>query len=918
MTDDRWWAAESQVAVATIEGDLGTAFLTLHQAGAKACWKTALTPLASEQRLVDSLVAARAEYAGDVVDLVSKALGQPTYAGLLVRDLADAAEDTSMGLYHSCVAKGCTPRQAIERVGLVYGVPRHELGQFAKVAGDPKTAMPVLVDTADRVLMAYGARLMAEEANEPVSKAAAVLERTELAQFNRLHPRDELGQFARVGEDNVSTPPVDLFTRIKERLAGPEVAAQPAEPKSLVRTSRKQRTTRAQIAVAAKPEEAKQQVKTLANAKTKVAPALRAVKGRPITDKARLKALEAFGSEDLPEDIAFNPHAPIESHFNEAEYKKIDKDIEIIVPNDQAQRLLRNANWGPFRMHALTGGRNYSTVAVAGSESAYHRGQEQRNQLMQHPVYENAESPYDTVALENYRSGIDGEISEYEIEQNREEIERKINKQKAKKNEDPVTVTAYINNGNVEFSAVTPRREPGDTSGSYPVLPSLSRFVIDAGDAKGLFDESLTRGSYDDVKLAPNQGWQAHLESRVDDPYLGVPVNTYKLRPINDEAELIQASLDWARRPRDVGKADVAVLEGTSLTQFNRLHPRDQVGQFTRLSALGVAAPRETRPAPAARLTRQTRKVRRQAAAPAPAPKPRQAAARPAALSTTPKLSPRDKAKARTLVNVPAASAQAFMSGVAQETVAAKKTDLVTLEAGKHAYHVLVGDDAADFKTRLAANGFLEVGKSYRFDSDSLEFAKRYPETGIVASSNLDTAPEVHFAINQPVDLDETALHEGDDDESYAGRHDFDAFEDQESYFTRPLGRQVVGSDDWEAVERLGVTAKKMLDGNPTLSMVNLTSRSIGRGRHEYTISGAPVAPASILIEQDESYTPPAYAPGEGDIVLTYLGEVRSGTLNRSWQRDATTYTDPGEYMVDPDEFMVVSNPVMIFRMTQT
>lgn len=223
---ERWWAPqrgtlEPDAVVLTLlrpddngHTDLGTTLLAAHRAGAAACEAIAKGAVPSEAGLIQALATARTNFSEHVVESVSKSM-EGTYAGLLVRDVLDDAEQGAVTLFRTAVAKGVSPPVAAQRAGAVYGVPFGSLGTYAALAVDPKTNPVALTDAADRALLAYVSKLAAEEdAGETVtfSKAPAhahtrpvptVSERWE----EREHPRGPDGKF--VNEPVGTAAPVD-------------------------------------------------------------------------------------------------------------------------------------------------------------------------------------------------------------------------------------------------------------------------------------------------------------------------------------------------------------------------------------------------------------------------------------------------------------------------------------------------------------------------------------------------------------------------------------------------------------------------------------------------------------------------------------------------------------------------------------
>lgn len=201
-------------------GDLGASLLGMHRAGAAACEVVAKGAVPSEKRLAEVLSTCRAAMGGQATDAVSKSM-EERYAGLLVRDLLDDADAAAVSLFRTCVAKGVAPPLAASRAGAVYGVPMRELGRYQALAADPRVNPTALTDAADRALLGYVSKVVAEEAGETkeeVSKAPTAHARqtgdSDEGWDEREHPR---------------SPYTGQFVRTPDRTAKP-VKTEPREP----------------------------------------------------------------------------------------------------------------------------------------------------------------------------------------------------------------------------------------------------------------------------------------------------------------------------------------------------------------------------------------------------------------------------------------------------------------------------------------------------------------------------------------------------------------------------------------------------------------------------------------------------------------------------------------------------------------
>lgn len=222
----RWWAPQrpttepDSVVLAMLEpGDLGAALLATHRAGAAAIETVSKGALPSEAAIVSAMVVARERLAERVIDSVSKAMLSPTYAALLVRDVFDGAEEGALALYRTAVNKGVSPPVAATRAAAVYGVPAHELGKYLQVASDPRSNPVAVLDAADRALMTYVSKLVADEADEKVEFSKA----PERPWNENEVRRDSHGRFADEGGTQAQQapeghPPMSALDRLRVRL----------------------------------------------------------------------------------------------------------------------------------------------------------------------------------------------------------------------------------------------------------------------------------------------------------------------------------------------------------------------------------------------------------------------------------------------------------------------------------------------------------------------------------------------------------------------------------------------------------------------------------------------------------------------------------------------------------------------------
>lgn len=901
MSSARWWAGESDAIRMTPYGDpgvdLGSAFLALHQAGAKACEDVSRGTIPSEPKLIAALIKAREEAAGPVVDLVAKALGNSAYAGLLVRDIADDAETAALTLYRAIVAKGVVPTLAIERVGLVYGLPRDEMGRYAALAAVPGTAKVALIDTADRALMAYGAELVATEASEPVNKAVTVLERPRTAQytdFEQKHPRDDLGQFAALATPMVSVP--DLATTM------PEVGTAPAKPKTLTRLKRlrRLRTTPAE-------PEAKAELKVRTKGRSSVGQRLRtkAIRTR-ITSKAITEAIHKWE----PPDDGSRQLDPLKRWPDASTarlagfYTATDVPLTILVPTSSARAILRQTDRGLLRTGALTdSGHMYAHVYVPGTDEAEIMGDEMvSTHLMSHPVYAEAGPPEQILPLKRFGEGespSEKKLRSDAIESTRADIQRRLNSDSYQTKEPEKIVLAHVENEDVIFTAIEPDPKTGE-------LPSLTRFEIASEDAQAFIDEGSRYGvrSY---TMDPNQVWQAVHESLDYDSGLGVPVDTYRLIPL-PESVAEKANMRRAGRgplpPIPFTKAATAVLEGTDRAFFNRVHPRDEIGQFAEVAAPtlatarfhALATPMSAAPSPPRKLKRLTRLKRQSAPAPTQVPAPARAAVRSAA---TTKVRAKLAAKGITLTPLAQTAPPDARTAITEALVARPRAlTSVQIDADYRGYHLILGDRAARLTARLEAGGnFMDPGKKYRIKATDrlLDPDRGFDVVGGLSRnttmSGLEAATELQYSSLFLLDRDD---HPDDLDPSERPR------------FPITVGRiPIKNIEDVNEVSAAAATAFLLAKNDARVSEMDIKwdASPAKDGSGHFLVVGEKAGIAPILVIEDRDYLPPSFPPGDQGVILTYVDTVPSDEL---WPANGMEYYDPTP---------ATSTPVHVFRM---
>lgn len=154
------------------------------------------------------------------MEAVSKCLGRDdAYPDLLLRDLFDDGERGALAVYRACVAKAVAPPLAVQRAGLVYGVPSDQLGPYLAVAVDPRAHPVAIADAADRVVAKWASGVVREELVESKINKRSVLEYNRTSEGHE-HPKGQRGRFVTVMERPGSVAPSAVA-------AGPMVAGKP-------------------------------------------------------------------------------------------------------------------------------------------------------------------------------------------------------------------------------------------------------------------------------------------------------------------------------------------------------------------------------------------------------------------------------------------------------------------------------------------------------------------------------------------------------------------------------------------------------------------------------------------------------------------------------------------------------------------
>jgi hypothetical protein len=316
---DRWWAPEGPAIGISVSDlvllepgtdaayDLGAAVFAMHRVGAAACELVAQSPLPSVTSLVETLALARSSYAQPVVESIAKCLGEPVYAGLLVRDLADDAERGAAELFSAAVSKGVAAPLAAQRAGMVYGVPSARMGTFRALACVPASSPTALQDAADRVLFSY---IEGVTQNEMTGQEIAKAEQVKVAEKEpwKDEVRSASGRWAKTGG-------VDL-----QALMNPTTPAaeEVKTPERVVRLKRVQRVQRKKAVEEAPAERVRERVRTPAQRATEVR---RSSQRERIRLKTKAPTRAEVRSAKVP--TFHPPAAPAETD----EYPEIDQQI---------------------------------------------------------------------------------------------------------------------------------------------------------------------------------------------------------------------------------------------------------------------------------------------------------------------------------------------------------------------------------------------------------------------------------------------------------------------------------------------------------------------------------------------------------------------------------------------------------------
>ena len=638
----RWWAPRAAsltpdpVVLALLDsdgesaGDLGAVVLAAHRAGAAACAHVAASGLVSKAALISVLASTRAQLADPMVTAIAKSMDS-SYAGLLVRDVFDDAEDAALTLYGAAVARNVSPSQAALRVGAVFGVPTAAMGRYQPLAMDPKANPAALADAADRALMGHVAKLVATEtATETVTKAA-----TALMDFDpREHPRGLGGQFVHAAETSSILQP-HVLAELRSHFGGGGQTPPQVGPKDKVtRKTRKTRKVRRTRAVTPKAK-----TKTLTRTLTKPLSARTLALHRGFT---RMNERKLEGAErTMPPLLSFPD--PGQRTAGDTNYYEVSYPLAFGAPgpedNDfhvdlrvQAQEQHKPGT-AIFRIGHLL-----NKIGNPDPEIARHdnpkignpQGTGQIDELAQQAIkfaeltgY--VEPKVRSINFMNRPTSPTGQFTALEIEQWLENT-----RQEEFKSERTLRSGAVVTENNAtedDFTKLYPQyipMGPGVNEEDYSTMyvvhyqpanknkirvrpqPAITEYVIGdsaIGEEEGLAEDkmSFTLDPNTAYKIVPGGGvpYATYDQGQVEpvtmwDDKRKVVVHRYWLRPIDeDEVEEILGP--------EVAKAETTFKETS--------HPRNAFGQWVNAQMTGHRA--EQPAEPVARKTRQVRRTRK-------------------------------------------------------------------------------------------------------------------------------------------------------------------------------------------------------------------------------------------------------------------------------------------------------------------
>ena len=923
----RWWApqrptTQPDAVVRTLldePGDLATTLLAAHRAGAAACEFVAKGAVPNEHALIRALAEAREQVAPDVVDAVSKSM-DGNYAGLLVRDILDDAEQAALTLFRTCVNKGVAPPLAAQRVGAVFGVPARELGKYTALAATPAANPIALTDAADRTLLGYVAKVAKEEdhgevvtfSKAPAGHAREYADTTE-GWEEREHPRDPTtGRFVHApprsgppvleAQPEQPAPSVGSLAWVRQKLglgeAAPtrvaEVETPPAPtraPQRTQRTARTQRTQRTQRTRTAEPTGRTRQLERKLTRKSPTRQLQRDVvrtldKGR--LEKALQRVAEVQRHDATPDLLkTFGPNEP-------GFYEMLDEVGLVLSSQAMNELIIKMAQQAGHQ--ARPGERIFRIGAILPEASMPERATDSKALLHQldqesETAWERGMNPQPAEPLAA-RPEVDfvhpGELGPQATP---EEITRLLERRRHEMVTRTVTLGGQerevVDHDELDHVHVLPEYhaygEEAEDLGYAIVhfqqsdshdphlraMPTVDEIIVQSPHGR---TEGATR--HQQVVLDPNQAYKfLPAPGMGSQPYESfwdaereVIIRRWYVRAI-DESEL-----DDIMGGEEMGKA----LTPAQAMLFERLHPRDAEGRFAETEErTAPVAPAPAPPAPV-RAPQRERRVQRTART--------QRVQREAPQRQAPEAVPGARALQRTLTRAPL---KRELTGLQRGLLAARERRLK--QRADHLPDLPVLDDGQDYK--LATRDGWEQLTLFVSPTDLAEMHGGGEITlNSLAKRSLLEGKPMRAAQIAPVMAMNTQ-------------------KDLAGDLSKVLKTVPVSSVLDE--QALAETIDRLYDEHPDVDVIEI----VRHGRLLQFHGNTHAAPPQSLIQIDP------YLDPEKPLYMTYLGEYRA--------RDLTTMSPDGhqEPLVNIDEVIgrdrtgegAVTNPSLhIYRVTST
>jgi hypothetical protein len=862
----RWWAPSADgrdngvtaTMLATgddARADIGLYLLAAHRAGAAVLADVAKSAIPSEDGIAMALAVARAKMGPALVDAMATHL-EPTYAGLLVRDVLDAADRGAVDLYRAMVAKGVAPPIATERAGEAYGMPMRAMGAFPAQAADPKANPRAVSDAADRALMSYVSKMADAEApaDAEVTKADLAV-RTD---FEQQHPRDAGGRFTDVADAPSTTRELSALDKIRARLGLLEVEPTRVAEVSAAAEQPRHTPTRAKRAHRVKratPVKAPELVPTTAMATAVArAPMLHAIETARTIATVNGKALNTspppppdFPIPDLLKPLPRTGQAyydigqPVVIGLSDVEAAglRTTASNQAMTQKNPGRRIFRMGYMVDRSHYVEQAGKDQHGAHDAAAATTVERVEDRfvepvQKVLSADEVYSSPEGKdayllkqRKDIAARTY-TGNDGQ--KYVVDQE-DEVDNHVVAlpvyRPYRRNDDDVRP---------DWAIVHYQRNEGDTR---RVRPMVEEYVVEY-DARGY---EKAAGKHPEISLDPNQVYEvipspnqstrkgARAAPEISyDPVRHVMVNRWFLRPLSEDeiGEVIEG----------VDKA----LDVLQARTFEQRHPRGEHGQWT------TVAERPTLVSPAARPQRvkRARRVRRAVSA-----RPLQVSApgqsQSVAVARSAPLQAQVKAQSTPLVVALAKP---------RPEPALKKLPVLT---DTRAYRVLNEEQFQTMLTGLSQEKFTDVHKHKTPLRLTPEQTLALAEHGEL---EVGVIPEM-FVINVGNEIDDLSRQ--------VGRHRLDAIR----YHSKR------GAPDFQDIaERL----HQILDDYPDFDLVELVKDDL---ESEIVVYGSQVSGSYqnvVEFERDLDLT--------GEVDLTFIGEYRARDMYGHTSKPGSSASD--------------------------